>query len=204
MTAIILAGGKASRMGGRDKAFLKIGDETLIGIQLRGLKNIFKEIIIVTNSPDRYIGLKGVKVVSDIVPYQGPLGGIFSGLTASNDNHNFIVACDMPFLNGPLIKYMTENRNGFDIIVPKIGKRFHPLFGIYSKDCIPAIEEMLKKNRLKVTNIFPKVRTRFILKDEITKFDGKLLSLVNINTKKDLTRAKEIPQHNFNIKRHVF
>src|SRR3989338_6690686 len=140
MAGIILAGGKATRMGPScDKAFLKIAGEPIIKRQLKVLKKIFKEVIIVTNSKDRYKGLKGVKMIPDILPERGPLGGIYSGLLASRDRYNFFVSCDMPFINEALIKHMIDTKDNYDIIIVKKDKKFHPLFGIYSKNCIPII-----------------------------------------------------------------
>lgn len=190
MTAIILAGGKSIRMKGKDKAFLKMGKQTLINQQLKLLKKIFQKIIIVTNSPQKYRNFRQIKIVTDVIPYQGPLGGIYSGLLASSDKYNFVLACDMPFIKISLIKYLLAKKKNYDIILPKIEKRVHPLFGVYSKGCIPAIEETLKYNILKVSSIFPKVRTKFLLKQEIEKFDRDLLSLVNINTPEELKRVK--------------
>lgn len=189
MTGIVLAGGKATRMGGAcDKAFLKIGGETIIDRQLKVLRNIFKEIIIVINSPYRHKSRKGVKIIPDLVREKGPLGGIYSGLSASGSFYNFIVACDMPFISEGLVKYMIENIKNYDIFIPKIDNKFHPLFGVYSKNCVKPVEKMLKYNRLKVSNIFSEVSTRFLSRQEIKRFDKDMLTLLNINTPDELKR----------------
>lgn len=199
---------------GYDKAFLDIKGEPLIGRQLGELKNIFKNIIIATNAPQKYTNFKsvnprtncniasskntigaGVKIVCDVVLGQGPLGGIYSGLLASDSFYNFVVACDMPFINKPLVRYIIENRDDYDVVIPRIGGSFHPLFGIYSKNCVPAIEEMLKHDRLEVRSIFSKVRARFLSRREIERFDKNMLSLLNINTPDELQRAKELNPH---------
>lgn len=193
MTAIILAGGKASRMRGRDKAFLKIGNEPIIKRQLKVLKGIFKKIIIVTNTPHKY-RLRTAKIIKDLIPNLGPLGGIYSGLSASHSFYNLVIACDTPFINSLLVRYMMEKRDDYDIIIPRIDERFHPLFGIYSKRCLPIIREMLKKDRRKVSSIFRKLKTHLISKSEIKIFDENLLSLVNINTRRDLLRAKKLQE----------
>lgn len=190
IAAVILAGGKATRMGGhRDKAFLKIDGEPIVTRQLKTLKKIFKEIIIVTNSVDTYKKIRGVRVISDIIPGRGPLSGIHAGLSASSHRHNFVVACDMPFINEALIRHTIENKNDYDVMIPRIDGKFHPLFGIYSKGCIVVIEEMLKHDRLKISNIFTRVKAHFISKSRMTRFDEKLFSLVNVNTKEDLAIA---------------
>lgn len=191
MTAIILAGGKSSRMG-TDKAFLKIGNQSLIKRQIGLLRKIFEKIIIVTNSSPKYRGYKGIKIISDIIPHRGPLGGIYSGLIASNSTYNFVIACDMPFINPGLIRYIIRNRDNYDIIIPKIDRKYHPLFGVYSKNCIPIMEKALRKDKLNVSTIFPKVKTGFISRQEIERFDKQLLSLININTQDDLAMVKEI------------
>lgn len=188
MTAIILAGGKSSRMG-FDKAFLKIDGIPLIKRQIKLLKDIFGKIIIVTNNPHRY-RRKGIKVVRDIIPDKGPLGGIYSGLMASTSFHNFVVACDMPFMNKALVRYMVKKKGDYDVIVPKIDGRFHPLFAVYSKKCIPAIEILLKQGKLRISNLFPKVKPLFLLKREAERFDEHLFSFTNINTKKDYYKIR--------------
>lgn len=198
MTAIILAGGKARRMKEPcNKAFLIVDGERIIDRQINVLKKFFKDIIIVTNFKDKYNNYPnkwGICLIKDVLPERGPLGGIYSGLLASKDHYNFVIACDMPFINERLIRYIKENTDGYDIIIPKINKMANPLFGIYSRNCIPIIEEMLKRNRLKVSNIFPRARTHFISRREIEKFDKKLLSLLNINTRDDLEMAKEMEE----------
>jgi len=188
MTAIILAGGKSERMRHRDKAFLKIGKIPVIKRQLRLLKKYFKKIIIVTDSLDKYKGLKGVKVIPDIVPHQGPLGGIFSGLLASRDNYNFVVACDMPFINLGVIKYMHRNSAGYDVVVPRINDRYEPLFCIYSKNCLRFIKPLLDKKIFKISRFFPRVRVREISAEEISGLAPLEKIFMNINTPDDLLR----------------
>lgn len=186
ITGIILAGGKATRMGEPcDKAFLKINGEPIIDIQSRILKKVFGKIMIVTNSFEGYKDLEGVTLVSDTVLGLGPLCGIYSGLIASGSFYNFIVACDMPYINEPLIRYMAQNKDGYDAVVPKTDDKLHPLFGVYSKNCIPVITELIEQGDFHVRSIFPRVKTRFLLKAEMEKFDEGLLSLVNVNSRKD-------------------
>jgi len=221
MTAIILAGGKSSRFG-RDKAFVKIEGIPIIKRQIKILAMIFKKIIIVTNSPRKY-RLKGVKIIQDIIPDKGPLGGLYSGLRASDSIYNFVVACDMPFLNERLVKYMIKNIKNFDVFIPKIDNKLHPLCGIYSKNCIPVIEQRLMQDRLKVSGIFsmvqesikhfpiplrksPKViaggnflelKVKFISKKKLQSFDKALLCLENINTLQDLKNINRKRLHNY-------
>jgi len=192
MTAIILSGGKATRLHGYDKAFLKIGKEFLIHRQLRLLKKIFKNIIIVTHSLEKYKKIKTAKIITDVIPGLGPLGGIYSGLLASRDKYNFVVACDMPFIKPSLIEYILDKRKGYDIVVPRIDGKFHPLFGLYSKACIPQIKRALKKNKLQIRGIFSKLNVYFLSREKLEKIDPCLFSLININTPQELKRVKKL------------
>lgn len=184
ITGIILAGGENTRMRGNDKAFLKINGAPIIARIIDKLKALTGRMIVVTNSPQKYAGFD-VQAVRDERPGLGPLMGIYSGLKASLTKHNFVVACDMPFLNAGLIEYIIDKRNDYDIVVPEIGGKYHPLFGIYSKDCVPVIENMLKQDNLRIANMFPELKTHFITKQEVEIFDKDLFSLANINTEDD-------------------
>lgn len=192
MTAIILAGGKARRMHGRNKAFLKINHRHLIEIQLGLLSKYFKEIIIVTNRPDRFRRFKGVKVITDIMPYRGPLGGIYSGLACSKGRYNFVAACDMPFLSLPLIKYMRSNINkNIDAVVPFVNKRYQYLHAIYSKGCIPVLKARLEENKLRVSGLFRYISTVFLTCRQTEKLASSPWLCYNINTVRDLETIRD-------------
>lgn len=190
MNAIILAGGRASRMEGEDKAFLKIKNELLIQRQLKLLKKVFKRIIIVTNSSEKYKNFKGVKIISDIIPHSGPLGGIFSGLLYSRDKYNFVVACDMPCINLNLIRYLQRQASGYDLIVPRVDNKYEPLFSVYSKNCLPDIKNLLEKKIFKISKLFSKVKVKAITKEEIIKFGSPDRIFMNINTPNDLSKIQ--------------
>ena len=187
MTAIILAGGKSSRMG-HDKAFIEIEGVSLIRRQLALLRNLFKKIIIVTNEPQRY-RFKGIKIVKDIIAGRGPLGGIHAGLRASDSFHNFVMACDMPNLNSGLIRYVIQEKDNFDVVVPYVKRRYESLFAIYSKNCIMPIYNALISKDLKIRNFFKAVKVRIIEATEIRKFGNPDILFANINTPSDYDKA---------------
>lgn len=192
MTAIILAGGKSSRFG-KDKAFITIRGSSLIKKQVKILKKVFKKIIIVTNNPDKF-KIRGVKVIRDLVPGLGPLSGIHAGLLASTTNYNFVVGCDMPFLNPGLIKYMISKANGFDIVVPKLKKGCETLFAIYSKKCTLPISGILSKDNFRVRQLFKKVKVREISERVVKRFGSPETIFFNINTLQDLCRITTSPK----------
>lgn len=190
MNAIILAGGKNERMA-KKKAFLKLRKKPIIGIVIGNLQPLFEEVIIVTNFLQKYEHLK-VKVVKDVISYCGPLGGLYSGLKESKSHYNFVTGCDMPFLKIPLIKHLVDNCKGNDVTIPKFDGFLEPLCAIYSRNCLEAIKEELDKNNLALRSIFTKVRIKYILKKDLLRFDPDLISFFNINTAKDMERAKKL------------
>ncbi len=135
--------------------------------------------------------LKG-KVIVDLYPGRGVLGGIYSGLTSANSLYSLVVGCDMPFLNSDLLRYLIQLAPKFDAVVPKIGGMIEPLHAVYSKDCLRAIEELLGQGRLMVSQLFSLVSTRYVDKDEIARFDPECLSFFNVNTQSDLKKARDL------------
>jgi len=183
MTAIILAGGKSSRLG-FDKTFMEVNGEALIKRQIKLLKNLFKEIIIVTDNPDKF-NLGAVRVIKDVIPMSGPLGGIYSGLLESDSLYNFVLACDMPFLNTDLVRYMFKETKGYDLGVPEFDDRFHVLYAIYSRGCIKQIKAQLDKRIFKIRELFKLLKVKVISENQIKKFDPKGRCFTNINTPQD-------------------
>ncbi len=187
MTGIVLSGGENRRMG-TDKAFLKVAGAPLIEHVLRSLKGVFQEIIIVTNAPQRYAAY-GVQVVGDALDVRGPLTGIYSGLLKSSDEYNFVVACDMPFLNSGLISYMAGLAAGYDIVVPSAGGLLEPLHAVYRRQLIPVIEQEIRKDRKRIRGIFDQARVRYISDEEIDRFDPVRKSFKNLNTPEEYEEA---------------
>lgn len=193
MSLVLLAGGKSSRLNAeKEKALLKlVGSETIIESIINCLKDIFDEIIIVTNNIDDYKFL-GFKVVPDIVKGKGPLGGIYTGLKSSNEERNFVLGCDMPFVNAGLIKYMLKFKDP-DIVIPRFNGYIEPLHAVYSKNILPTVETQLEKEELKISETIKKIKKiKYIKKEEIEKFDKSKLCFFNINNEKDLEEARRI------------
>lgn len=191
---IILAGGKSLRLG-HDKILEKVGSSSLLEQVISRIDSLSKDIIIVTAEERTFPQFKGhpkIKVISDIYPGRGSLGGIYTGLVTSKTNHNIVVAADMPFLNQGLLRYMLEVSDGFDFILPRMNTFFEPLHAIYSRYCIEPIESLIKRERKVIIELFDYVKVKFIETEEIDKFDPEHLSFFNINTKDDLELAKRI------------
>jgi molybdopterin-guanine dinucleotide biosynthesis protein A len=190
ISCIVLAGGQSQRLG-TDKAFLKIGGQVLIEGIMEKMAQIGDEVIIVTNSPQEY-GYLEARLVGDVYPGQGALGGIYSGLKAAHSHHSLVVACDMPFLDLKLLRYMILLSPGQDVVIPRIGGLTEPLHAIYSKGCLQPIERLLAAGGFKIIDFFHEVRVRYIEEQEIKLFDPQCLSFFNINTPEDLEKARNL------------
>ena len=174
MNAYILAGGKNKRFGS-NKALIEIGAETIIERIIDFISPFFNRIFIISKDPSEYEFLK-IDVKEDIIPDSGPLGGIHTGLVYSNSFKSFFIACDMPEVDNNLLKRMIIEAEDNDVIVPKAGNNYEPLFAIYSKNCIKPIEQQIKKGDLKVTNFYSLVKVKEIPAEKI----------FNINTPEEL------------------
>lgn len=180
---------------GRDKVLEAFGNESLLQKVISCVSLLSSDIILVVannRSVPEYTGYPKLKVVTDIYPGKGPLGGIYSGLAASASFYNLVVAADMPFLNQALLRYMIQISTNFDLVVPRMGRLVEPLHAIYAKSCLIPIERMIKQDILRIDLLFGQVKVRYVETEEIERFDPKHLSFFNVNTKADLEKAKII------------
>ena len=194
ISCIALAGGKSTRLG-RDKITEVIGGKTLLERVLTTLSLFKGEIIIVTSAHATLPPLNNypqVKIVNDIYPDKGSLGGIYTGLLASKSDYNLVVAGDMPFLNTDLLRYMVDIAKGFDLVAFREDDRFEPLHAVYSKNCVAAIEQLLQRNNVRIIEILPLVNVRYLKPEEIERFDPRHLSFFNINTEAELREGIEL------------
>jgi molybdopterin-guanine dinucleotide biosynthesis protein A len=198
ISCIILAGGKSKRFG-HDKVLEKIGNTSLLEQVISHVDPISKDIIIVTAKGRTFAQLANhpkVKIINDILPEQGSLGGIYTGLVKSETFHNLVVAADMPFLNESLLQYMVKVIDGYDFILPRVDKWYEPLHAIYSRNCIDPIKSILGQGKKVIVELFDYVKVRFIETEEIDRFDPQHKSFFNVNTKEDMNQAMEIIRGN--------
>lgn len=187
-TAVILAGGKSSRMG-FDKQFLEINNERLINILINRLEEVFNEIIIVTNKPEKYKDFK-YKVIIDIIKGRGPLSGIHAGLNESSSKYIFVTACDMPSINLQYIQYMKGiiEKLEVDVCVTESQDGIEPFHGFYSKNLIGKIEDYLASNRRSLNSLILDSNAYFIKEEEARKFSPDWSMFSNLNTVEDVEK----------------
>ncbi|MBI4295243.1 MAG: molybdenum cofactor guanylyltransferase [Chloroflexi bacterium] len=194
MTSIVLAGGKSQRLG-RDKAWEKVGGESLIQRVVSRLTPLSTELIVVMAQGQHRPTLNAnidIRLASDIYPGCGSMGGIYTGLTLARSFHSVVVACDMPFLVAPLLRYMIELSPDYDVVVPRAEKGLEPLHAIYSKNCLAPMRTSIQDGRLRVVDVLSKVRVRYVEQEEIDRFDRERLSFLNVNTPLELERARDM------------
>ena len=188
-TGVILAGGESRRMG-CDKSLLPIDGARFIDHIYRRLDALFEEVIIVTNSPGLYQDIPCRKV-PDIYFAKGSLAGIHSGLCHAGSDRIFAVACDMPLLSADLIRYICDQADDADVVIPRAGSELEPLHALYAKACIPAIEDVLDAGRRRIVSFFDRVRVHAVEGDEVLRFDPKGISFRNINTPQEYFALRE-------------
>lgn len=185
-TAVILAGGKSSRMG-FDKQLLIINKRRLMDNLISKLKQEFDEIIIVTNKPEYYKGL-GDKIIGDIIVGKGPLCGIHAGLTMSSSEFSYFIACDMPNINLDYIKYMKDSIRDIDTFacITRFGSWIESFNAFYSKKLKIEIEKHLFSGNRSINSLLEKMDVYYISEEEAREFSPNWDMFLNLNTKEDL------------------
>lgn len=189
---IILAGGRSTRFG-RDKADEAVGGATLLQHTAGRLAQVADRLIIVCRQDQAAPPVNvpvGVRYLADELSGAGPLGGVLTALRISGDARCFVVACDMPLLQVPLLELLRREVEGYDGAVPfDAGGRPQPLCAIYSRSCVPAIERRIAEGDLRMSSFFDLRRIRKVPFEAWSSVDFRGLSFVNVNTEVDLARA---------------
>ncbi len=160
-TAVILAGGGSRRMG-RDKTMLTIRGKPMIKHVYDKISPLFEQVLISSNNANLHDFL-GATVVPDEVPGRGPLMGIVSTLKISTNDVNLILACDIPEIDTGLIKTMIRQVEDYDAVVPRVGPDlYEPLFAVYRKGALPAMEEFLRSGRNKIVDSLSDCRVKYL------------------------------------------
>jgi molybdopterin-guanine dinucleotide biosynthesis protein A len=188
-SAVVLAGGKSSRMGSA-KAFLRFDDEPILVHIVSTLSRIFSEIVIVAAPEQELPSVPApVIVVRDQVAHQGPVGGLCYGLKATSTDFSFVTSCDVVFLNPELILYLVSRISGCEVVVPHWEQRLQPLHAVYRRSVLPLLEDQLERGQLRPIHLFDRVRTCRVDEDDVRRFDPDGLSFLNMNTPQDYEEA---------------
>lgn len=192
VTGILLAGGKSRRMG-EDKRFIVLGEQTLLQRGLAALHSIFQEVVVVIAQDSPPLHVDG-RVIRDLVPDCGSLGGLYTGLMQATTPYIFVVACDMPFLDQAVMTHFTNRKATADIVMAKLNGRLHPMHALYGKPCLPALEQMIAARQLKIQEIVSQstLRVGYVTEKDLSVLDPSGRSFYNVNTLVDLEAAQSL------------
>ncbi len=189
-TAAILAGGRARRMGGREKAMLVVGDRSILDRQIAVLRDIAEHIILVTSDRIRF-ARSDVPVVVDGTPDIGPLGGLHTAITTAPTERVLAIACDMPFLTVPFLKRLRSAGEDVDLVMIRTADGRHPLCATVAKSCSLVLGRLVERGVRRLASLVdqPGLTMRVLGPADIAPFDPDGRLLFNINTPDDYARA---------------
>ena len=185
VAGVIVAGGRASRMGGRDKAFAAVGGEPIAVRTVRLFRSLFPQVLVATNRPERFAGF-GVETVVDRYPGSGPLAGIHAALLATRHPHAFVAACDMPGLDARPIRFLLARIGAAEAIVPRWEDDVEPLHAVYATRCAAAMEASLRAGRHAMRDFLARIDVDYVEEAELRGVAGAEASLTNVNTPEEL------------------
>ena len=192
VSVAILAGGLSSRMG-QDKAPLPLAGRSVIQRVLDRVLPLSDDVTLITNTPEEYRHL-GYRMKGDLYPGKGSLGGMYTAIHAACYSYCLVVACDMPFLNTDLLRYLADLASGFDVVVPRIGKFPETMHSVYGKGCLDPIRRRLLADELKIIGFFDDVRVRYVDRNDVARFDSNFRSFLNVNTPEDWEHVRRMEE----------
>ncbi len=200
LTVVIQAGGGSTRMG-EDKALKPFLGRPLIQRVMDRLAPIADELIVTTNRPQEY-AFTGARLVSDLKPGRGALGGLYTAIASASAPVVAVAACDMPFASAPLLETAARIlvREEADVVIPRTTSRggkssegFEPLHAVYRREtCLPAVEAAIEADQWKVIAWFPQVKVRELTSEEIARLDPSGLAFWNVNTPEEFAEAERL------------
>ncbi len=195
VTGIVLAGGQSRRMG-QDKAALPLGDRSLLAWIIRRVWAVCRQVIVVAREATAYPDC-GAIVIGDRRPGCGPLGGLHSGLSATETPYAAVLACDLPFVEPALLAGLMARAPGWDVVVPHAFGRPQPLCAIYHRNVAQTAEAILRRGGGSLRQLLanPDLSVLYIPEEALRVWDPSLSSFINVNTPEEYERAKAIVPH---------
>jgi len=194
-SAVILAGGEARRANGREKYFFTCGGKTFIERLVETLSDVADEIVIVARSPEQCIRFKDFDNISctyDIRQGLGPIGGLHAGTLAVHGDQVFVAACDMPFVNPEVVRYLFDVLGEYDAAIPNWNEwMFEPLHAVYRRDALLSYLE--SHTSLSLRSMVQTLHTRYIPVEDLRRLDPDLKTFTNINQLDELDRINRCP-----------
>lgn len=192
LDGVVLAGGSSRRLG-RDKAMLRFGGAPLLKIVVDRITHVCDHVVVAVDQPERYQELRlPAKLVADAAPGLGPISGLQSGLQACEAEHVLVVACDLPFLNVELLRFMADLPRSYQALVPWSEDRWQPLCAIYARSCLKVVDAMVSAGGGSMHKLLDQLDVQRPDEEEIRRLDPQRLSFLNLNERSDLDKVRAI------------
>lgn len=193
-TGAILAGGRARRLGGLNKAGLTLrpGGASVLDRQLARLRPVVDRTIIIANDAEPFRDA-GVPVIPDMVPDSGALGALYTAVHAGTD-WTLVVACDMPFVSERLLAHLVSVGRSVDIAIPRTARGFEPLCATYSRRSANELRRLIDEQRFRLSDVarIPGLEVHEVGRDEFETFGPEEVLFFNLNTPDDYARAIDL------------
>jgi molybdopterin-guanine dinucleotide biosynthesis protein A len=186
ITALILAGGKSTRMG-VDKGLLLLEGKPMVQHVIDAAKMVTDQVLIIANLPGYYE--LGYPVYSDLAPETGPIGGIFTGLQHSNSRKNLVLACDTPFITFAAIDALIQACGTEWVTAARYENQIQPLFAIYDQSCTATLLNCIHRKAFKLQTMLHNLDNQVKIVDMQPLLYNKVFT--NINTPDDFLTNTE-------------
>jgi molybdopterin-guanine dinucleotide biosynthesis protein A len=194
-TGAILAGGRARRLGGLNKARLILhpGSASVLDRQLARLRRVVDRTIIIANDAEPFSGA-GVPVIPDLVPDGGALGALYTAVHAAGTDRTLVIACDMPFVSERLLAHLVSVGSSVDIAIPRTARGYEPLCATYSRRSASELRRLIDERRFRLSDVarIPGLNVHEVGRDELNAFGPEEVLFFNLNTPDDHTRAIDL------------
>ncbi len=200
ISCAIQVGGKSRRFG-KDKALVDVEGQPLAARIVDRLRGVSDDVLLVGNRLHRFQGLSA-RLVTDEITGWGALGGMWTSLRQARHPLVFVCACDMPFVDPAVVRFLADLSDGYDVVIPRLGGILQPTHAVYHRAVLPAIERLIATGDRCPLNFLPDVRLRTVSEDEIAPIDPQLRSFFNINRPRDWEQLQHILHPDRSIKHH--
>lgn len=192
-SAAILAGGRATRLGGQLKATLPVGGVAILTRQVEVLSALGVSPVVIANDPAPFQPF-GLVVVSDRVTSAGAAGGLYTALAQADAPHVLVLAGDLPFVSAEFLDHLVSLRHDADAVVPRDQGGWHPLCACYGRHLAPGLARRLARGQFRIADALSDWRIRAVEPEETDRFDSDGALLMNVNTPDDYARACDVAQ----------
>ena len=190
---VIFAGGRATRLGGANKALLEVGGRTILRRILDELGPLAGERIAVAQDAELTVHAADLQVAIDPAPHAGVLPALAGGLAAATGDVCLAVACDMPFVSAGLFAHLLEvlEGEGVDVVIPHDDEGLQPLHAVYRRGpVLAAVRAALARGEQRMVSYFRDVHVREVPTEELRAYSPDLRAFLNVNTPAELERAR--------------